>query len=180
MMSLRSLLDAQFFSTGLAACSRSMIDFCASHCETATAWRMTLTGTFSERSLRISSLPSRTVLPVTPAPTRLRTVAKTTVSPFFLVKSVCSWIMEFMLVPKYGANWFSRMYSVQNVSCQMIGVRPGLAGVAIMSAIGWVPHWSCGPLQRPGLRSRHPLRRPGDGRDTRGIHPVTVRITLTA
>jgi hypothetical protein len=48
--------------------------------------------------------------------------------------------MEFMSVPKYGANWFSRMYSVQNVSCQMIGVRPGLAGVAIMSAIGWVPH----------------------------------------
>ena len=54
--------------------------FCSSQSLTATAWRMTPTVTFSERALRISSLPSRTVLPVTPAPTKLRTVGKTTVS----------------------------------------------------------------------------------------------------
>ena len=58
------------------------------------------TATFSVRALRISSWPSRTVLPVTPAPTRLRTVGKTTVSPGFRVRSVCSWIIASMLVPK--------------------------------------------------------------------------------
>ena len=74
--------------------------FCSSHSDTATAWRTTPTWTLSERALRISSLPSRIVFPDTPAPTRLRTVGKTTVSPRLRVRSVCNWIIASIVVPK--------------------------------------------------------------------------------
>ena len=99
-MSERSLLAAQFFNTERPACSRSMTDFCSSHWLTATAWRITPTGTFRLRALRTSSLPSSTVLPVTPAPTRLLTVGKTTLSPGSRVRSVLSWIIASISVPK--------------------------------------------------------------------------------
>ena len=75
------------------------MDFCSSQSETATAWRNADTTRLRLRALRISSLPSRTVFPETPAPTRRRTVGNTTVSPALRVRSSRTWIIAPMVVP---------------------------------------------------------------------------------
>src|SRR5688572_11490513 len=124
MISLSVSFFDQSMRTDLPASRREIAENCSSISASRTPLRRLLTATSNERDAMSSSLPSRTLRPVTASLVSLLTSAKFTRSPGFFIRFSLTWMIEASLVPISPEKRLSVRYSVKNLSSHCSTVRP--------------------------------------------------------